>query len=351
MIRLIENRQMLSILVMFLIVQFGGMLIASLLFTTTPISAITSSTVASSTTSVLFYFLYIIAGALVILLIVRYLNGDLVFRLIEAVVIISASFFIFFIILGYVAPQNTDPNYVYAGALLLSVALVVAKNVRPHLRNLATIIASMGVGVVLGLGFGFIPSLIFMGLIAIYDYVAVFITKHMITLAKAISSRNLAFLIGSTDVETVPASYLSKKERSEYRKFVRENKLHKNEIFRKAMESGKIAVVSQVQLGAGDLGLPLMVAVSAYLAYFNYTASIVIVCGAAAGLVATMYFLRKYQRALPAIPPIFSFILFAYSLFLIFAEGMILLPIALIILGILTMSFGIILTLRRKSWM
>lgn len=348
--RRIELRQVVDIIAMFLIVQFTGLLVASLVFTTSPI-AHSSASIQTSSIDAFGYVVYIVAVALVLLLVIRFYRGDLLFKLIEAVVVVLPSFIVFTIVLGYFAPASfTNYNIIYAIALVLSLSLIVVKNLRPGFRNAITIIASIGVGVVLGLDFSFYEALLLMAFIAVYDYIAVFVTKHMVTMAKAISSRNLAFLIGTSDVEAVPREYFTKKELDEYRKDMKASNADKNPVVKRIMQSGKIPIVSQIQLGAGDLGLPLMLTVSAFPEFLSYTASLAIIVGAAIGLVFTMFFLRKYQRPLPAIPPLFAFICIALGIYLLaLSLSNIIFSLLLIIVGILTMMFGIVFTLRNEE--
>jgi hypothetical protein len=69
-----------------------------------------------------------------------------------------------------------------------------------------------------------------------------------------------------------------------------------------------------VQLGAGDLGLPLMLAISSYKLSFNYFIPISVYMGSTAGMLFTMYIQKKYLIPLPAIPPLFSFMSIALGL-------------------------------------
>jgi len=59
-------------------------------------------------------------------------------------------------------------------------------------------------------------------------------------------------------------------------------------------------------LGAGDLAIPLMLAISAYATYLSYFMSILIVVGSAFGLIFAMTISKRYKIALPAIPPLFA---------------------------------------------
>ena len=167
-------------------------------------------------------------------------------------------------------------------------------------------------GVVLGSYFsqpplGFYDACALMAFIAVYDYVAVFITRHMIALGREAVNRNLSFMIGSYDVEVVPKSYLKKSEIGAMKKSMAESKAQSPEL-KKLIKEGNYPVPSFSALGTGDLAMPLMLAVSAYLTYMQYFMSILIIAGGACGLVFAMYVSKKYKIALPAIPPLLAFI-------------------------------------------
>jgi len=300
-----------------MIVQFGGLLIASLVYTTTPVSYITSPSSSSSQVNTpqqaLWFFVYLIIATLAILLVFKIYHGNMLFSLFEGFVIVTASFFVFATIIGYFAP-NLSVSAVSIVSLLIAIALVLIKNKYHILRNTLAIIASIGVGLVLGINFGFAVAYFFVLVIAAYDYIAVFVTKHMLTLAKALSSRNLAFLIGSTDVEVIPKNFFSKAEFKEYEKYKKEIAKIKNPIIKKLIKQGKLPLISQVQLGAGDLGLPLMLAISSYKLSFSYFIPISVIIGSTVGMIFTMYIQKKYLIPLPAIPPLFSFMSIALGL-------------------------------------
>ncbi|MEM3459953.1 MAG: presenilin family intramembrane aspartyl protease, partial [Candidatus Micrarchaeaceae archaeon] len=227
-LRQISSRQILQIFTIFLIVQFGGFLLAF----AGGISISTAHSYAVSTPAqTLWYAVYIILVALVMVLIIKLYSSEIIFKLIEGFVVIASSFFVFLIILGYAAPTAVllDSSI----ALLLAVLLVIAKNRRPSLRNTTAIIASIGVGVVLGISFGFYAAFVLFIIIGVYDFVAVFITKHMITLARAVSSKNLAFLVSSTDVETVSRGIFPNSKK--VAQYIKEIKKSKNPILNKLL--------------------------------------------------------------------------------------------------------------------
>ncbi len=314
--RKIENRQLINIIVLFTIVQFAGLLITIFAFSSVEVYA-APMPASASVSGAAIYLAYIVTTAIIIILLFRFVRGDILFVLLEGFVVLFATSFLLFIILTTLLPST---SYLYIGiaCVLATILLIVAKNYRPGLRNFIAITSSIGVGVVIGQN-GFYLAYLLMLFIAVYDYVAVFITKHMITLARAVSARNLAFLIGSSDVEAIPKEYVTAKDRAEFKKSVKMKDV-KDPTMRELIAQGAVPVISQVQLGTGDLAIPLMLSVSAYVSFFNYMLPVSIVIGSIFGLIFTMYLLKTYRVALPAIPPLFAFINLFLGVVFLFAQ-------------------------------
>jgi presenilin-like A22 family membrane protease len=207
-------------------------------------------------------FLYILIFTAILLLIIEFYKGELLFILLESILV----FFTSLIVFGFVLPEEFGLI-----ALLLSIALVASrlilrKNVL--LRNIASIIAASGAGPLIGYNFGLIPVMLFLIILAGYDVIAVFYTKHMVSLAKAITKKNLAFT------------------------FAFPTKEH------------------QFELGAGDLVIPLVFAVSVlvettkhFLFPFSLISPAIILWGSLVGLGITIHFSSKnVGKALPALP-------------------------------------------------
>ena len=300
---MIETRQILQILVMFMIVQFFGLLLASMLFSGATYQQVVSAQVVSSATGVLFYAIYIVVVAAALMLILRIYKGDKLFILIEGGVVFLTAFFVFLIISGELTSSTlftvfgTGVTTNFIIGVIAAFALVVAKNRWQSLRNTTAIIASVGVGVVLGVSFGFIVALIFMAIIAVYDFIAVFITKHMVTMAQAMSSRNLAFLIGVNEIEAIPKSEFSS---SQVREFNKETKGKLTGTVKKLYMQGLLPVAARIELGTGDLAIPLMVAVSAYSVNLNFTLSFFVIGGAVFGLYLVQ---QRYEGKITTLHP------------------------------------------------
>ncbi len=304
-----------------MIVQFFGLFIA--VFSLNPVQ---TAVISSSTSSYLsnpfllaaYDVISIAVFAILILAILRlYKNkGALLFRLVESFAVGFGTIVMFFFILTTVF-YNVNVVYTAAVAILLGVVVVVAKNRVKHLRNFAALTSSIGLGIIIG-NYGFVLAYVFMFIMAMYDYIAVFVTKHMLVLAKAASNENLSLLIGSSNVEVVPRAQADKKVIAELKNELKKNQI-KDPVIKEVIESGEMPVLSQIQLGAGDLTLPLVMSVGLFMsmAYFSvptgsaatinvYYLPIVAALGAVAGLIFTMWLLKRYSVALPAIPPLFA---------------------------------------------
>ncbi|MFA5745878.1 MAG: presenilin family intramembrane aspartyl protease [archaeon] len=137
-------------------------------------------------------------------------------------------------------------------------------------NNILLAIAISGAGTLIGLSLGIIPVIVLLVLLAIYDIVAVFYTKHMITLANMIITKKISLIF------ILPA------KKREYK------------------------------LGGGDLVIPAVVSASLFMLLIKthtlLQTLIPVVCvwiASIIGLVITFYILDKYKkkvRALPALP-------------------------------------------------
>lgn len=148
----------------------------------------------SGAEGVFYLFFYVLVGALIMYLLVRFYKGDLLFILLEFAVISFASSIVFYSFIRLAFPELTA--MVLAVALGLSLGFL--KAALPRLRNFAAVLATAGAGAVFGLSLGFYQALIFLFLLSVYDYIAVFKTKHMVAMAENLSKRQASFLVSST---------------------------------------------------------------------------------------------------------------------------------------------------------
>ncbi|MCX6776459.1 MAG: presenilin family intramembrane aspartyl protease [Candidatus Micrarchaeota archaeon] len=224
------------------------------------------------------FILYVILVAVIVVLVIKYFKwSHSLFRLFEVVMIFGTSSIVFFIFLTYFGvPYSMEITVV------LSLLLVLLKVKRPEFRNVAAIISSAAAGALFGFSFDMIPALIFIVFASLYDFVSVFVTKHMIYMAKEMSKMELSFTISSRE-----------------KRYVKEHK--KEEEF-------------SVELGSGDIALPLMLAVSAYRFDFSVIDAFAVVFGATVGLVIVLYYVTKNKVFLPALPPLCFFGVLSFGL-------------------------------------
>jgi presenilin-like A22 family membrane protease len=326
-LNVVENRQLLYIISMFLIVQFMGLLLATQVFAGASFIPSLSSQQSPYSTGGIIYLVFVIAAiaifSIILVLLFRFVKTDKLFTLLEIWVVGAASLIFFLVLISSFSGNafsvlfGSGPSWLVLGlALLCAGALVAAKLKWQKLRNMTAMVASVGAGLALGVSFPFWFALSFMAVLAVYDFIAVFITKHMVTLANAAVSRNLSLMIMASEVEAVPANYLVKSERLEYAKAKKEI-YSKNPFIRPVIDSGMVPLSARTALGTGDLMAPLMLAVSAYTVYLNFTLSLVVVVGSVFGLSITMYTLKRYKRPLPAIPFLLFGIAVALGVFLL----------------------------------
>lgn len=228
----------------------------------------------------LFFIGYILAGAAGIILAARFYKGMLLFRLLEFAVVTSASSIVFFTVLLSAAGMDFLPSL--GAGLLLALGLAGLKFFFESLKNAAAVISSAGVGAIFGFSLGFIPMAAFVILLSLYDYIAVFKTRHMIEMARELSTRQLSFAVTAKEL---PA----KKPKEAPQIYVE-----------RAMREGE-----RLDLGTGDLSVPAMLSVSAYsLGPNGILYSLAIAAGSTVSLYLLLRFVTKQRVFLPALPPI-----------------------------------------------
>ncbi len=253
-----DKKLQIEILLIFIIAQALAVFFGWALYSQNVVMFSNPNSVSNS----IFIVAYVLLSAALILIILYFYKGKSLFR-----------FFEYFLIF---ATANLVLNlYVSAlTSLLLSLVLVAVRLEFPQTKNLFTILSASIVGGLIGASLGVIPVLLVAILLAVYDFIAVFYTKHMVTLAKQLGKREAAFSI----------------KLKEKKKFI--------------------------ELGSGDLVVPSMVSSSLFIAGLNPVFPIV---GSVAGFAVLLYLMKKKKQYWPALPAIVSFqILFSIPLFLSF---------------------------------
>lgn len=204
-------------------------------------------------------FAYILVFTSMLLIAITFFKGyGLLMRIVEVLAVFGSSFIVFYAFFPEIS-------------FLLALCLIALRKVLYEsliVRNIACMFAVAGVGALLGASIGLLPVIVFMSLLAVYDLIAVFGTKHMIKMANAMSEENMAFAFAFPTKEHT------------------------------------------YQLGTGDIVIPLTFAVTVMNAtakkgilFPNYfLPAILILFASLIGLLLTLEIAARKKIALPALP-------------------------------------------------
>ncbi|MFH1391615.1 MAG: presenilin family intramembrane aspartyl protease [Candidatus Diapherotrites archaeon] len=204
---------------------------------------------------------WILGFTAILLLLIKFAPGwllGLLLKLIESMAIFGTSIIV-------LMPTLIADEIILVIAIVFVILRIIFKE-HLLLRNASSIVAAAGAGALIGASLGVIPMLVFIVLLGIYDFIAVFKTKHMVTLAKGVTKKNLAFTYA-----------LPTKEH-------------------------------QFELGTGDMVIPLAFAISVLATQTNTTIlrfapSIAILIASLVGLIITLDYASKNKgKPLPALP-------------------------------------------------
>ncbi|MFA6268278.1 MAG: presenilin family intramembrane aspartyl protease [archaeon] len=193
----------------------------------------------------------------VILILLKFRRTKKALWFLEAMAIFSTCI----IVLSVFFPTN---DYIVLGVTALILLWRYTHLQSILFRDFVSLIAVSGAGAYIGISFGLVPILAFIIILAIYDIIAVFYTKHMVTIGKEATSNNYAFTVA------IPT------------------KEHKFE------------------LGNGDLVIPLAVASSVLVnGSFVNNGLIAGLCLGVSfiGLATSIYMVSKKKIPMPALPP------------------------------------------------
>ena len=173
-------------------------------------------------------------------------------------------------------------------ALVLAVIAVAVRFLLPNIltHNVTFFLALAGVSAQLGTMIPVLAIIPILIVLSIYDYVAVFKTKHMVELFKGMMQQGV--VMGIVIPENL-ADMVRPVQHAVRTKFHKEDKKQ------------------FVMLGGGDIAFSAMFAISA-LAQYGIVSAIAILIGSLFGIVAIhLLFTYGKIRALPALPPIAGF--------------------------------------------
>lgn len=150
----------------------------------------------TSTTSGIDYVLYYLVAAIMFSLLLIFLARRYKLNFLKWVFVAAIGLMVFYIwnYLGLVIANTYTEYYIiiFAAPLVMVLALVFVRTW--YVVNIAGFFLTSGMAFVLGLLLGIWAAAIFLAAFAIYDYISVYKTKHMIGLAKIALERDLPML-------------------------------------------------------------------------------------------------------------------------------------------------------------
>lgn len=257
--------------VFFIVTQILGIYIASVLIGLDINTQLFSENVNDISNGVYLFFLILFMTG-IILIILKLKKKSNFLWIIEGISVFATGIIFF----GAFFP-NDDLIALILTLILMTIRYLNKENL--WIKNIVSVIAISAAGALIGISIGVIPVLLFILILSVYDLIAVFKTKHMVTLGSAVIKKNFAFTV------SIPT------------------KKHKFE------------------LGNGDLIIPLVVATSIMANGFflnNYFVAALSLIASFVGLSLTIYILTTKKIPLPALPlqVLFIIIIIGLSLFL-----------------------------------
>jgi presenilin-like A22 family membrane protease len=313
--RLLPSDPVMAIVVMFAITQLLAVPAGIFLLQGAQISpevaqlSVSPTGQADDPLNAVFFVAYVLGGAVAILLTIKFYKGALLFRLLEFSVVSGSVAILLF------AYLNGLTGMPFAPALLLSTMagfmFGLAKFFIARLKNTAAILSSAGVGALFGFSMGFWPAMAFILALSLYDYIAVFRTRHMLAMAQALGTRSLSFTItaesGQSENTTqairaptaslTPSTVSSTSGAAPSRSF----SLHPRPSYPASHSSSH--AIDRLDLGSGDLAIPAMLAVSTYT-IAGLPGAIAVMIGTIVSIAVLLKFVVEKRVALPALPPI-----------------------------------------------
>lgn len=213
-------------------------------------------------------------GTAVILGLIRIMHGGLFLRI----------FFLLALFSGTLITLNLFLSDIWS--LIISSLLVVLYSFYPYVwfHNLVLVLTLPGIAAVLGVSLTPYVAAVILIFMSVYDYIAVYKTKHMVKMAKAMIAGRAIFAM------IYPEHWHGFK--------MRVNEAHPGEGF--------------MMLGTGDFVFPIVMATSAYMV--NARAAWIVLAASLLGLLLMhlIFSLQKIHRPMPALPPLAAFAIIGF---------------------------------------
>jgi presenilin-like A22 family membrane protease len=230
----------------------------------------------------IFYVAILLAFTAALLLILKYKAGWLI-QVIIGLSILSTLVYVFFVLQVLLFPSM---NAIIAAAIscVLSIVLTALLLAYPewYVIDVVGILVAAGASALFGISLNIIPTIILLVLLAVYDFISVYKTKHMIKLAEGVMDLKLPILF------VMPRRW--------------------GYSFKQAQGLPKEGEREAYFMGLGDAVMPTMLAVSANtfltapaIGFINYPA-LGVMLGTLASYAVLMYVVIKLKKPQAGLP-------------------------------------------------
>lgn len=181
------------------------------------------------------------------------------------------------------------PPFDILAAFLTLLAFILFRNVLTH--NVGMVLAIAGIGSVVGLAISPKTAVIVLVIFSFYDIVAVYVTKHMVRMAKSMIESGAIFGL------IIPSRF--------------------SDFFQNRAKAQERMGNQFMILGSGDIGLPLILAAS--VAGVSLPQAVIVSIFSLGGLFIThlIFINQKERKAMAALPPIATMSIIGYLITLI----------------------------------
>lgn len=271
-------KNILLLLGLFLLAHIIGIIIGSVFFSGTNVLQIGIYGIED----ILLMVLAFVSAILIMLVIAHLYKGNLLYKIMDLLVVAAASFVVFYGLGIYI-------GYDELVAMVMAIIFSGTKFFEPRIKNLTAVVSSTGVAIMFAMFLTFYEAIVFLVIMCIYDFVAVFVTRHMVVLAREFGKRDMSFSISSQ--EKVREKLLVKTNSGKLKEVIGER-------------------VERLELGTGDIAIPLAFSLIVFkqMLPYNFGAAIsvfiVMTVFSTSALALVLNYVMRKRVFLPALPPI-----------------------------------------------
>ncbi len=244
--------------------------------------------------NVAFFVGGVLIGAIIMIFTIKVYHGKFMFKLLELFIVGSGTTVVMFTLFLF-----TGLELSLTIGLAIGAVIGITRFIREEtwIRNMGAVMASAGVGALFGYSLGLIPSIMLAIVLIFYDIFAVFIGKYMITFAKHFSAKNLSFSIVANSGKDENLK-ISTNEAKKYDMSITKDE-EKNGVKNMKVQN------MHLELGTGDLVIPLIITVSAY-PVLGLQGSLLVMLASILGTLWALKEVTTKRTFLPALPYILT---------------------------------------------